>query len=229
MDLLVLRVNSLEQNLNIIIPHFDKYPLLTQKYSDYLLFKNVVMMMSRGEHLTTEGVETIVNMRASLNNGLSLVLKKAFPNYTSITRPLVEDNPEFHPQWIAFTSGDGSFMVSVVKKVGSKVGYLVTLSFRLIQHSRDENLMKNFPSYLGCGKYYLHSVRNYGDFRVEKFSDISEKIMPFFLQYKIMVTKAADFQYWCRVVELMKTKEHLTPQGIDEIKQIKAGINTGRT
>jgi len=33
---------DLEELTNVIIPHFDKYPLLTQKRADYLLFKQVV-------------------------------------------------------------------------------------------------------------------------------------------------------------------------------------------
>ena len=38
-----------------ILPHFNKYPLLTQKSADYLLFKEVVNLMNKGEHLTEEG------------------------------------------------------------------------------------------------------------------------------------------------------------------------------
>lgn len=36
------RVNALKDITNVIIPHFDDYPLLTKKYSDYVLFKNVI-------------------------------------------------------------------------------------------------------------------------------------------------------------------------------------------
>ena len=81
------RVNTLKENLATIIPHFDKYPLITQKCSDYLLFRDVLMMMSRGEHITAEGIQTIVNIRASLNLGLTEALKKAFPMYTPVARP----------------------------------------------------------------------------------------------------------------------------------------------
>ena len=38
------------------------------------------MIMQRGEHLTIEGIQKIVNIRASLNKGLTTVLKTAFPN-----------------------------------------------------------------------------------------------------------------------------------------------------
>ena len=37
-----LRLFSIEQITNIIIPHFDKYPLLTQKKADFELFKLAV-------------------------------------------------------------------------------------------------------------------------------------------------------------------------------------------
>lgn len=45
----------------------------------------------RKEHLTHEGLIAIVNIRASLNLGLSGELKEAFPKVVPIKRPLVED------------------------------------------------------------------------------------------------------------------------------------------
>ena len=40
-------INSLNQILTKVIPHFDKYSLKTSKYSDYSLFKKVVMIMQQ--------------------------------------------------------------------------------------------------------------------------------------------------------------------------------------
>jgi len=40
-----------------IINHFDKYPLITQKQSNYLLFKNVINLIVNKEHLTIEGLK----------------------------------------------------------------------------------------------------------------------------------------------------------------------------
>jgi len=36
-NLCVYRLTKIKDLLSIIIPHFNKYPLLTQKYSDYVL------------------------------------------------------------------------------------------------------------------------------------------------------------------------------------------------
>jgi len=45
-------VSSLDQILTKVIPHFEKYPLLTKKRAEYLLFKEAVIIMQRGKHLT---------------------------------------------------------------------------------------------------------------------------------------------------------------------------------
>ena len=64
------KVTSIK-DLSVIIAHFDKYLLLTQKQADFLLFKPIVEMINRGEHLTPEGLRKIVAIRTSINNGLS--------------------------------------------------------------------------------------------------------------------------------------------------------------
>lgn len=80
-------VSSLSQISNTIIPHFDKHPLISQKLGDYLLFKDVVSRMLNKEHLTQEGLEQIVAIKASLNLGLPEKIKQAFPSVIPIQRP----------------------------------------------------------------------------------------------------------------------------------------------
>ena len=47
--------------------------------------------MNRKEQLTQEGLQQIVNLRASINNGLSPKLKEAFPDTIPVQRPIVKD------------------------------------------------------------------------------------------------------------------------------------------
>jgi hypothetical protein len=49
------------------------------------------MMIIRKEHLTQKGLIAIVNIRASINLGLSDELKEAFPNTVPVKRPTVVD------------------------------------------------------------------------------------------------------------------------------------------
>jgi hypothetical protein len=69
----------------------DKYPLLTQKKADFLLFKQVVDLINRKEHLTPSGLQQIVNIRASINKGLSSNLKAAFANTLPVQRPFIQN------------------------------------------------------------------------------------------------------------------------------------------
>lgn len=85
----------------VIIEHFDKYPLLTQKQADFLFFKSIVEMIERGEHLTSEGLRKIVTIRALINKGLSEKLKAAFPEITSGARPKIELQEKIDPNWLA--------------------------------------------------------------------------------------------------------------------------------
>ena len=83
-------VSSVEQLTTVIIPHFIKYPLITQKLADFLLFKVVVNMVNTKEHLTMKGLQKIVSLKASINLGLNDELKAAFPDTVPTLRPLVE-------------------------------------------------------------------------------------------------------------------------------------------
>lgn len=61
------RVSGFE-NLKVIMNHFDKYPLLTNKQSDYLLFKQVVNDMEKGRHLSVQGLNNSMSIKAVMNN-----------------------------------------------------------------------------------------------------------------------------------------------------------------
>lgn len=90
-------VKSLKDLTNIIIPHFLQYPLITQKQADFLLFKSVIEIMNKKEHLTIEGLNKIVSIKASINNGLSEILTKSFPNIAPVERPFVKSPGNFDP------------------------------------------------------------------------------------------------------------------------------------
>jgi hypothetical protein len=81
--------------MQILIAHLDKYPLLTQKWADYQLFKQAYEMIVRKEHLTMEGLKKVLSIKAVMNgNGLSDKLNKAFPNLIPIARPSRDGNKD---------------------------------------------------------------------------------------------------------------------------------------
>ncbi len=224
------RIESSEQISNVILPYFNKYPLLTQKLGDYLLFREVVELMNNKEHLTVEGLNKIVSIKASINKGISDELKTSFPLCIPVMRP-IKVNPQIpHPEWIAgFTSGEGCFKLMVKKSSRVTVGYQVLLVFQITQHTRDAKLMESLISYFGCGVLEKDPRGPWLNFSVYNFTDNNEKILPFFYQHAIIGSKSEDFQDWCKVAKLVQTKNHLTKEGLDQIISIKSDMNKGRS
>ena len=70
-------VDSIKE-IPVIINHFDKYPLITQKFLDYSIFKECFEIIKQGKHLTESGLLEIIALKSNLNLGLSLKLKEAF-------------------------------------------------------------------------------------------------------------------------------------------------------
>lgn len=220
------RVSSVN-DLQVIIDHFDKYPLITQKFADYLLFKKAFELVKCKEHVRTKGLNQILALKASMNNGLSKELKAAFPNIIPVPRPLILDQKIQDPHWLAgFTSGEGCFSIDI-KKGKTKTGFITTLKLRITQNNRDSDLMKSLVYFLGCGRIEL-GFRNSTVFAVTKISEITDVIIPFFNKYNIIGNKVEDFNDWCKVAKIMVDKTHLTVEGLEDIRLIKAKMNRGR-
>jgi hypothetical protein len=90
-----LRKDSIHYSINkmsdfkVLIDHLERYPLMTQKFGDYEIFKRVYNLVLNKEHLTLEGLHKILALKASFNLGLSEKLKLAFPEVIPAPRPLV--------------------------------------------------------------------------------------------------------------------------------------------
>lgn len=220
------RVDSRENLQNIIIPHFEKYPLITQKASDLILFKEVLNLVYNNK-LTLELFQTILNIKASHNKGLSKELWDLFPQTCAVLRPLVPSLDIKNPNWITgFTDGDGCFFVKISKSSQSKIGYKTSLDFNIRQHGRDVLLLRSLIKFLNCGNIYETS--NVAELRVSKFLYIQDIIIPFFKAYPLQSHKNKNFADFILVSKMIENKEHLTTQGLEKIPEIKAGINTGR-
>jgi hypothetical protein len=224
-------VKSIQDIINIIIPHFIRYPLLTQKKADFLLFKSIAQLINNKEHLTKEGLYKILNIKASLNNGLTKELIKSFPNLIpSVERPKILALEIQDTNWlVGFSDGEACFDINIFKSTTSKLGEAVKLRFRITQHSRDIELMENIINYLDCGNLHQDIKRSLVYVTVTKFSDITDKIIPFFNNNPLQGTKVLDYKNFCQAALLMKAKAHLTTSGLEQIREIKSQMNRGRS
>ena len=65
------RVRSVKHLLERIVPFFVKHPLKTKKNVDFQKFRDVLLLMEAGNHLTVEGIERIRSIAAQMNRGRS--------------------------------------------------------------------------------------------------------------------------------------------------------------
>ena len=220
------RVQSIKDMVSII-KHFDNYPLLSEKQIDYELIKKAFNIIYNKEHLTQNGLNKVIALKACLKRGLPSDISLAFSDVMLIDRPTVNNiDVKIDPYWFAgFSSGEACFYVKIFKSK-TKIGEAVLLTFQLTQHLRDEPLIRRLADYLGCGRISKNREGIYLD--VTKFSDLIVKVLPLLKNHPILGNKSQDFEDFCKVAELMENKAHLTFTGMDEIRKIKAGMNTGR-
>ncbi len=195
LNVVVYSVQSYIDIFNVIIPHFDKYPMITQKKADYLLFKKGVELLNFKIQKNIEGFRHIISLKSSMNKGLSDRLITEFPTVLPVLRPIVDLEGIPHSNWLAgFVDGEGCFYVNTRKSNDYSSGYQIILSLSISQHVRDELLLTKFIDYLGCGRIEKVSNRQEVRFIVSKISDILGKITPFFQSYPLHGRKVYGLQ-----------------------------------
>lgn len=185
-----------------------------------MLFQQAAQIMSRKEHLTQQGRLLLCTLRASINRGLAI--EGAIPA-DKLSVGIIDT---LNPHWVAgFTSGDGSFIAKTSLHRGKP---RARIGFNISQNVRDANLMNSLVKFFNCGNVYNNASHNMLVFEVYDFNDAYSIIMPFFKLYPVIGVKHQDFVDWCKIVEMMLNKEHLTESGMLKITTIKNGMNSKR-
>ena len=93
------KVSNITDISNVVIPHFNKYPLVTQKRADFEIFSKIVKILVDKNHLNSNGLQDIINLKVSLNLGLSDKLKSYFPDTKPIPKTIVPFKGIPDPLW----------------------------------------------------------------------------------------------------------------------------------
>lgn len=219
---------SSKKGVEVLINHFDNYPLFTQKYCDFKLFKQAFSLIKGKEHLTLPGISKLACIKASMNNN---TIVKELSGITPVERPVIpaDHYNKIDQNWISgFTSADGSFYAGIKNSLtGKDIGTVFT-RFILSQDKRDEALLLHLSKFLSCGKVYKTQNRDVYNFVVSDLYFIKNIIIPLLDKHPILGVKALDYQDFKRIVYLVDQNLQKTPKGFNQIKEIKNGMNTGR-
>jgi hypothetical protein len=106
----------------------------------------------------------------------------------------------------------------------------VVFTIQITQHNRSIILLEEINKFLRVGKiYYSYNPnKNVSLFKITKVSDINYFIN-LFSEAQLHGAKALDYSDFCRGINLVNLKLHFTEEGQNELKQISANMNTGRT
>jgi LAGLIDADG endonuclease len=129
---------------------------------------------------------------------------------------------------VGFTDGEGCFSVTVNKR--NQIIPEIRLIFEIELREDDRQILHYIQEILQCGKIYHLDYERYNKWKphvklkVSNFRDIFEKIIPFFKKYPLQAKKKISFGVFCEVAKMIKSKKHLTTEGIEEIKFLKESL-----
>lgn len=230
------KISNLKDIVNLILPHFDKWPLITSKHLNYLDFKQVILMIDSGDHLTDTGITNIIQIINKMNSKRSFLDKW---NFCFSQSKLIND---LNSEWVqAFTDSEGYFKFQV------RQNHSNTCEFSISQNVHDYHVMLLFMKFFNGGKLYplsvdstFESAINYHNSRNKKginsvinFVVNTQKltkdvIIPFFNKYHLYTTKSLDFEDWKTLIHLNETRYFKTIEGQTKMLKISKGMNRGR-
>ena len=125
-----------------------------------------------------------------------------------------------------FVDGEGCFFVGINEHSDMKTGVQVLPEFTVVQHERDVQLLFALKEFFGCGVVRT----NHGDrmaFRVRGKEHLLQRVVPFFVEHPLKSKKRVDFEKFRRVLLKMEAGDHLTANGVEEIREIASQMNRG--
>ena len=127
-------------------------------------------------------------------------------------------------EWIVgFVDGEGCFHVAINKQPKMKIGWQVLPEFRIVQHKRDIQILYKIRNTLGIGQI----TRNHGDrfeVRIRGLENL-KKLISFFQEHNLQTIKKENFEIFCKIIDLMENKEHLTKEGLNKIALLASSMN----
>jgi len=139
--------------------------------------------------------------------------------------------------WVTgFVDGEGCFSINFIRqstrpnRKGYTTGFQVAHEFAVTQGAKSIACLHMLKSFFGVGqvlvntRYDNHKEHLYR-YVVRKRKDLSETIIPFFIQYPMRTSKNLDFLKCAECLTLMMTDQHLIVDGLLRIVGIGETMN----
>lgn len=206
-DTVDISVTSIPDLINVIIPHFDKYPLRGGKIISYLIFRTVVIVIKDGLHKSPAGFIQILDLayfmhntskrtldiKMNIQNSIISKFGSEVKNINEYPTLLIDFNSAnlesdqkagIHKDFVAgIFDGDGS--INFTFKSGRR---RITSMFTIIQDIHDYSIGRELKEFFKCGEYYKLSSEA-SRFQVESIKNLIKYIKPFFESVNLNTVK----------------------------------------
>lgn len=143
-----------------------------------------------------------------------------------IERLPIDINPFMAGVITGFTMGEGSFYLVKTKSKTHTTGYFLAPRFAITLKLDDFEILETIKDLLGCGSVLIGQKA--ASFKVTKFRDILEIIIPFFDQYPLKNIKKDDFNLFKIIVFKFAYGEGRRLEGIERLISIRQFMNQGK-
>lgn len=146
-------VSNRNNLINVIFPHFEKYPLQGSKHLDFLDFKNCVLLMVE----SSSNVDKVLSIKDNMNKGRSYEERWSY---------LKNKEFDLKSEWIqAFIDGEGTFQCRIADQISRKSTYVsVNPTLEIAQNSHDVFVLNAIIKFFEIGylkpKYNIFSLED---------------------------------------------------------------------
>ncbi len=133
--------------------------------------------------------------------------------------------------WIAgFVDGEGCFSLAINSHPSMSLGYQIQAEFAVTQSASSLDSLEIIKDRFQCGQIQINIRKdNHHEslmiYRVRKLDDLLSRVIPFFETYPLRTAKRFQFQLFTEAVFYMRDKRHLTPDGLQFIRNLSNQMN----
>src|SRR3989339_1096129 len=133
--------------------------------------------------------------------------------------------------WIVgYVDGEGCFSVSLFRNKTAKFGWQVFPEFVVTQGEKSKKSLEILRKFFKCGKIFAN--KRYDDhneniyrYCVRSKKDLTEIIIPFFINNQLKTAKKEDFKIFAKIIKMMNENKHSKIKGMKEIAKMIEKMN----
>jgi hypothetical protein len=114
-------------------------------------------------------------------------------------------------------------------------GWRIRPAFCIEMRHEEREVLEEIAHQLGCGRIYDLDFGRYRGYkakgwerhvklRVSNLRDLNARVLPFFREHGLFGRKRMAFEVFAELVELLHAREHLSPSGLEECKEVAARL-----